>query len=93
MVKSRSTQKVIRSHGIRKSIEERRRKLRRQLENFQHTTPQQIEENAIVKRKSLAAPSLTRVVNVQEIDPFTTLVVDDSKLYALVGHGKIPDRK
>lgn len=89
-VKKRSTQRVIRSHGVRKAIQERRRKIARQLENFRHTTPQQIEKTALIRSRAAASPpSPTVVIGIQEIDPFSTLVVDDTKLYALVGHGAL----
>jgi hypothetical protein len=83
-MKSRTTQRVIRSHGARKFARDRRKRLAQAGTNFRPVVFKQIQQTPIEYFPNPKASS----VSMDEMDPFQSLPVDSSRLQALITHSK-----
>src|ERR1700753_409473 len=81
VVRSRSIQGVIRAHGVKKSTEERRKKLSEGPRgyHFRHFSIDRLQQ-ASSKRTHNPKAS----INSQKLDPFQSLAIDSSRLQVLM---------
>jgi len=82
-LKSRGTQRLIRSHGVKRSLQARRKKLTQANENFlpvTFTRPQPEAADDVLSPR-------TSSIAIHELDPFESLAVNSLRLQALINHG------
>ena len=81
-LRSRGTQRLIRSHGVRKSLQTRRKKLVQANQNFRSFTFNQTQTSPVDKVPSPRTSSIA----INELDPFESLAVNSLRLQALINH-------
>jgi len=81
-LRSRGTQRLIRSHGVRKSLQTRRKKLVQANQNFRSFTFNQTQTSPVDKVLSPRTSSIA----INELDPFESLAVNSLRLQALINH-------
>jgi len=81
-LRSRGTQRLIRSHGVRKSLQTRRKKLLQANENFRAVEFTQTQPSPAGK---LLSPR-TSSIAINELDPFESLAVNSLRLQTLINH-------
>lgn len=78
-VKLRSIQRVIRAHGVRKTIEARRKKPIEKPTRFRHLAIDRLQQSS-----SKCVPDPRTSIAVQELDPFQSLAINSARLQALI---------
>ncbi|EHK21604.1 uncharacterized protein TRIVIDRAFT_128252, partial [Trichoderma virens Gv29-8] len=81
-IKLKSIQRVIRSHGAKKSLEGRKKKITEVTGNFRHFKPDRLQNASAVKRHNndYKTPS-----DIQQLDPFRSLSISNStRLQSLI---------